>query len=59
MWALGELPVLVLTVVLWASAYERADAVLTSFHGVVLTVWYLAIAIAVLEAFWTYWMTLL
>ena len=37
----------------------RVVAVLTSFHGVVLTIWFLAIAVAVLDAFWTYWMTFL
>lgn len=38
---------------------RRVVAALTRFHGVVLTVWYLAIAVALLQAFWTYWMTLL
>lgn len=38
---------------------RRLVTVATTFHGVVLTVWYLAVAVAVLEAFWTYWMTLL
>ena len=32
---------------------------LIRYHGVVLTAWYLIIALAVLHAFWTYWMTLL
>lgn len=32
---------------------------LIRYHGVVLTAWYLIIALAVLQAFWTYWMTLL
>lgn len=40
-------------------APRRLVTVATTFHGVVLTVWYLAIAVAVLAAFWTYWMTLL
>lgn len=34
-----------------------AVEVLTRYHGVVVTVWYLVIAVLVLEAFWTYWMT--
>ena len=29
------------------------------FHGVILTGWFLLIAIAVLEEFWLYWSTLL
>ena len=32
---------------------------LIRYHGVVLTAWYLIIAVAVLQAFWTYWTTLL
>jgi len=36
---------------------NRAVEVLTRYHGVVVTVWYLVIAVLVLEAFWTYWMT--
>jgi uncharacterized membrane protein len=39
-------------------ASSRVVDVLTKYHGVVVTVWYLAIAIGVLQAFWTYWMTL-
>lgn len=36
-----------------------AVALLSRYHGVVVTVWYLVVALLVLEAFWTYWMTLL
>jgi uncharacterized membrane protein len=32
---------------------------LTRYHGVAVTIWYLAIAVAVLQAFWDYWMTLI
>ncbi|MFJ8819679.1 vitamin K epoxide reductase family protein [Amycolatopsis thermoflava] len=32
--------------------------VLTGWHGVILTAWYLLIGIAVLTAFWDYWITL-
>ncbi|UUV35874.1 vitamin K epoxide reductase family protein [Amycolatopsis roodepoortensis] len=39
----------------WRAAVRK----LAGFHTVVLTVWYLAIAVAVLQAFWDYWMTLL
>ncbi|MET0135163.1 MAG: vitamin K epoxide reductase family protein [Kibdelosporangium sp.] len=35
----------------------RLGAVLTGYHGVVLTVWYLLVVLAVLQAFWTYWLT--
>jgi len=38
---------------------RRASTMVIKYHGVVLTLWYLAIALAVLQAFWTYWMTLL
>ena len=41
---------------------HRTDAVLRwvdDYHGVVLTVWYLTIAVLVAEQFWDYWSTLL
>jgi uncharacterized membrane protein len=31
---------------------------LRKYHGVGLTVWYLAVVIAILQAFWDYWITL-
>ncbi|MDX8143163.1 vitamin K epoxide reductase family protein [Lentzea sp. BCCO 10_0061] len=38
---------------------RRTTAVLTGYHGVVLTLWYLLIGGAVLQAFWFYWTTLI
>ncbi|SDN31840.1 hypothetical protein SAMN04488074_14610 [Lentzea albidocapillata subsp. violacea] len=38
---------------------RRTTAVLTGYHSVVLTLWYLLIAGAVLHAFWFYWTTLI
>jgi uncharacterized membrane protein len=39
-------------------APRRVRAVCVEFHAVVLTVWYLLIVVLVLQAFWTYWLTL-
>jgi uncharacterized membrane protein len=36
---------------------RRVVTVAIKYHGVVLTVWLLLVALAVLQAFWTYWMT--
>ncbi|MCF2533295.1 vitamin K epoxide reductase family protein [Yinghuangia soli] len=36
----------------------RAVRAATAYHGVVLTAWYLAIALLILERFWSYWVTL-
>ena len=36
----------------------RAVALARAHHGVVLTVWFLFIAAAILERFWLYWSTL-
>lgn len=40
------------------SALRRATAVARNGHGVVLTVWFLVIAAAILQRFWLYWSTL-
>ncbi len=47
----GHLPV--------PKSVARVAGVLARYHTVVLTLWYLAIAAAVLQAFWAYWITLL
>jgi len=39
-------------------APQAAVNVLTAYHGLILTAWYLLIGIAVLAAFWDYWITL-
>ncbi|WP_031511339.1 vitamin K epoxide reductase family protein [Streptomyces megasporus] len=38
---------------------RRAASVVAGYHGVVLTCWYLAIAVLILQRFWLYWTTLL
>jgi uncharacterized membrane protein len=35
----------------------KAGGVLADYHGVVLTLWYVLIIAGVLEAFWSYWVT--
>ncbi|MFC5288442.1 vitamin K epoxide reductase family protein [Actinokineospora guangxiensis] len=40
-------------------APARPTGLLVTYHGVVLTVWYLLIAVGVLEAFWFYWTSVL
>ncbi|WP_328839352.1 vitamin K epoxide reductase family protein [Streptomyces europaeiscabiei] len=37
---------------------RRAASVVAGYHGVVLTAWYLAIAVLILPRFWLYWTTL-
>lgn len=37
---------------------RRAASVVAYYHGVVLTAWYLAIAVLILPRFWLYWTTL-
>lgn len=37
---------------------RQVRAVAGDFHGVVLTVWYLLIVMLVLQAFWSFWLTL-
>ncbi|MFF0110093.1 vitamin K epoxide reductase family protein [Streptomyces hirsutus] len=46
----GNLPV--------PGAVRRTASALARYHGVVLTCWYLAIAVLILERFWLYWTTL-
>ncbi|MFF8382224.1 vitamin K epoxide reductase family protein [Streptomyces kanasensis] len=38
---------------------RRAAGAVAGYHGVVLTAWYLAIGVLVLQRFWLYWTTLL
>ncbi|WP_053722140.1 vitamin K epoxide reductase family protein [Saccharothrix sp. NRRL B-16348] len=40
-------------------APRRLAALATGYHGVILTVWYAAIVLLVLQAFWSYWLSLL
>jgi uncharacterized membrane protein len=40
-------------------APARLTGRLVAFHGVVLTVWFLLIGVAILEAFWFYWTSVL
>lgn len=40
-------------------AAARVTSAVAGYHGVVLTVWYLAVAALVAERFWDYWSTLL
>jgi hypothetical protein len=40
-------------------APRRLAALATGYHGAVLTVWYAAIVLLVLQAFWSYWLSLL
>ncbi|MGA5191432.1 vitamin K epoxide reductase family protein [Streptomyces griseoincarnatus] len=46
----GHLPV--------PAAVRRAAAAVAGYHGVVLTGWYLIIAVLILQRFWLYWTTL-
>ncbi|MBP2329731.1 putative membrane protein [Kibdelosporangium banguiense] len=39
--------------------WRRAGEILTRYHTVVLIGWYAVIGLAVLQAFWSYWITLL
>lgn len=41
------------------ASVRRAASALASYHGVVLTCWYLAVAVLILQRFWLYWTTLL
>lgn len=41
------------------AAPRRLTVLVTGYHGVVLTVWYAAIVLLVLRAFWSYWLGLL
>ncbi|MGK5448983.1 vitamin K epoxide reductase family protein [Streptomyces radiopugnans] len=41
------------------AAVRRAAGAVAGYHGVVLTCWYLAIAVLILQRFWLYWTTLL
>ncbi|MEU0465414.1 vitamin K epoxide reductase family protein [Amycolatopsis sp. NPDC006131] len=47
----GHLPV--------PASWRSAIRILARYHTVGLTVWYLAITLAVLQAFWTYWITVI
>jgi uncharacterized membrane protein len=47
----GQLPV--------PAQVRRAAGTVAGYHGVVLTVWYLIIAVLILERFWLYWTSLL
>jgi len=47
----GHLPV--------PASWRPSVQLLVRYHTVVLIVWYLAVALAVLQAFWTYWITVL
>jgi uncharacterized membrane protein len=38
--------------------WRRAGEILTRYHTVVLIAWYAVIVLAVLQAFWSYWITL-
>ena len=38
---------------------RRIGRVVADYHGVVLTVWYLAVGLLIAERFWDYWVTLL
>ncbi|RZS36387.1 vitamin K epoxide reductase family protein [Herbihabitans rhizosphaerae] len=38
---------------------ERLRRILTDYHGVVLTLWYVILGVAVLRAFWSYWLTVI
>ena len=42
----------------WPAGFVRAVTVARQHHGVVLTVWFLVIAAAILQRFWLYWSTL-
>ncbi|MGW4102972.1 vitamin K epoxide reductase family protein [Streptomyces sp. NPDC004976] len=46
----GHLPV--------PASVRRAAAAVAGYHGVVLTCWYLAVAVLILQRFWLYWTTL-
>ncbi|MEU0352763.1 hypothetical protein ABZ302_39050 [Streptomyces sp. NPDC006237] len=38
---------------------RRAASAVAGYHGVVLTAWYLIVAVLILERFWLYWTSLL
>jgi uncharacterized membrane protein len=42
-----------------SGAWQRAGEVLARYHTVVLICWYVIVGLAVSQAFWTYWVTLL
>lgn len=41
------------------AAVRRAASAVADYHGVVLTAWYLIIAVLILQRFWLYWTSLL